>query len=49
MASMRLGLTAYSLAGLQPPEHLQHLCSHAQAVTDPASRVAEQRRVPWWR
>jgi hypothetical protein len=30
-------------------EHLQHLSSHAQAITDPASRVAEQRRLPWWR
>ncbi len=30
-------------------EHLQHLSSHAQAISDPASRVAEQRRLPWWR
>jgi uncharacterized membrane protein YccC len=30
-------------------EHLQHLSSHAHAITDPASRVAEQRRLPWWR
>ena len=30
-------------------EHLQHLNSHAQAITDPASHVAEQRRLPWWR
>jgi uncharacterized membrane protein YccC len=30
-------------------EHLQHLISHAQAIADPASHVAEQRRVPWWR
>jgi len=30
-------------------EHLQHLSSHAQAITDPASHVAEQRRLPWWR
>jgi uncharacterized membrane protein YccC len=30
-------------------EHLQHLSSHAGAITDPASRVAEQRRLPWWR
>jgi uncharacterized membrane protein YccC len=30
-------------------EHLQHLSSHAGAIADPASRVAEQRRVPWWR
>jgi uncharacterized membrane protein YccC len=30
-------------------EHLQHLSSHAQAITDPAAHVAEQRRLPWWR
>jgi len=30
-------------------EHLQHLSSHASAIAGPASRVAEQRRVPWWR
>jgi len=30
-------------------EHLQHLSSHAGAIAGPASRVAEQRRVPWWR
>ena len=30
-------------------EHLQHLSSHAGAITAPAAHVAEQRRVPWWR
>jgi uncharacterized membrane protein YccC len=30
-------------------EHLRHLGAHAQAITAPAERVAEQRRVPWWR
>ena len=30
-------------------EHLQHLSSHAPALADPASHVAEQRRLPWWR
>jgi len=30
-------------------EHLQHLSSHAQAITEPATHVAEQRRMPWWR
>jgi uncharacterized membrane protein YccC len=30
-------------------EHLQHLSSHAHAITDPAAHVAEQRRLPWWR
>jgi Fusaric acid resistance protein-like len=30
-------------------EHLRHLGSHAPAVTQPAARVAEQRRAPWWR
>jgi uncharacterized membrane protein YccC len=30
-------------------EHLQHLSSHAQAITGPAAHVAEERRQPWWR
>jgi len=30
-------------------EHLQHLSSHAGAITDPAAHAAEQRRLPWWR
>jgi uncharacterized membrane protein YccC len=30
-------------------EHLQHLSSHAPAITEPATHVAEQRRQPWWR
>jgi hypothetical protein len=30
-------------------EHLEHLSSHAQAITGPATHVAEQRRQPWWR
>ncbi len=30
-------------------EHLQHLSSHAGVITSPASHVAEQRRLPWWR
>jgi uncharacterized membrane protein YccC len=30
-------------------EHLQHLSSHAGVIADPASHVAEQRRLPWWR
>jgi hypothetical protein len=30
-------------------EHLQHLSSHAPAITGPAAHVAEQRRLPWWR
>jgi hypothetical protein len=30
-------------------EHLDHLESHADTIPGPATRVAEQRRVPWWR
>ena len=30
-------------------EYLQHLSSHAPVITEPASHVAEQRRLPWWR
>jgi uncharacterized membrane protein YccC len=29
-------------------ECLLHLSSHAQAITGPASDLAEQRRLPWW-
>jgi uncharacterized membrane protein YccC len=30
-------------------DHLDHLSSHASAITAPALLVAEQRRLPWWR
>ncbi len=30
-------------------EHLQHLSSHASVIIAPATHVAEQRRLPWWR
>jgi uncharacterized membrane protein YccC len=30
-------------------EALRHLSAHAQAITGPASELAEQRRLPWWR
>jgi uncharacterized membrane protein YccC len=30
-------------------EHLQHLGSAAHMIPEPAARVAEQRRLPWWR
>jgi hypothetical protein len=30
-------------------ECLLHLSSHAQAIAGPASDMAEQRRLPWWR
>ena len=30
-------------------ECLKHLSSHARAITGPASHLAEQRRLPWWR
>ncbi len=30
-------------------EHLEQLSSHARAITEPATHVAEQRRLPWWR
>jgi uncharacterized membrane protein YccC len=30
-------------------ECLRHLSSHAQAITGPATLLAEQRRLPWWR
>jgi uncharacterized membrane protein YccC len=30
-------------------EHLQHLVQHAPVLIEPALRVAELRRIPWWR
>jgi Fusaric acid resistance protein-like len=30
-------------------DHLQHLGSHAASIAAPATRLAEQRRTPWWR
>ena len=30
-------------------ECLQHLSSHAHAISGPALHMAEQRRLPWWR
>jgi uncharacterized membrane protein YccC len=30
-------------------DHLQHLGAQVQAITAPAMRLAEQRRIPWWR
>jgi uncharacterized membrane protein YccC len=30
-------------------DHLQHLGAQVPAITAPATRLAEQRRVPWWR
>jgi hypothetical protein len=30
-------------------EHLHHLSQSAQTVSEPAFRVAEVRRRPWWR
>ncbi|MBO0815807.1 MAG: hypothetical protein J2P30_11800, partial [Actinobacteria bacterium] len=35
--------------GLWVREHLRDLGHHAPAITGPATRLAEQRRVPWWR
>jgi hypothetical protein len=50
----------HSLAGAGPAarsslrtvwvrDHLQHLGSHTHAITAPATRLAQQRRLPWWR
>jgi uncharacterized membrane protein YccC len=30
-------------------EHLHHLGSQAKVIPEPASHIAEQRRLPWWR
>jgi len=42
-------ITAHHLHLLWVEECLQHLSSHAQAITGPTSHMAEQRRLPWWR
>jgi uncharacterized membrane protein YccC len=42
-------ITAHQLHLLWVEECLQHLSSHAQAVTGPAVQMAKQRRLPWWR
>jgi uncharacterized membrane protein YccC len=49
-----VGLVPVSTVPVHPhllwvEECLRHLSSHAQAVTGPASHMAEQRRLPWWR
>jgi uncharacterized membrane protein YccC len=50
------GLDGNSATAVRPLPHLlwveeclRHLSSHAQAITGPASLMAEQRRLPWWR
>jgi hypothetical protein len=30
-------------------EHVEHLAEHVGVLTDPATRLAEARRQPWWR
>ena len=30
-------------------EHLYHLAQRGQAITEPATKVAELRQLPWWR
>jgi Fusaric acid resistance protein-like len=30
-------------------EHLHHLAERGQAIVEPAAKVAELRRIPWWR
>jgi uncharacterized membrane protein YccC len=39
----------YYARALWVREHLQHLGDHAQDIPVPAQRVAQMRRVPWWR
>ena len=46
---VRIITTRYHPQLLWVHEHLQHLSSHAEAITGPATHVAEQRRQPWWR
>jgi hypothetical protein len=46
---VRIVTTAHSPHLLWVHEHLQHLSDHLQAIGEPATHVAEQRREPWWR
>ena len=39
----------YFARALWVREHLQHLGDHAQDIPAPAERLAQMRRVPWWR
>jgi uncharacterized membrane protein YccC len=39
----------YFARALWVREHLQHLGDHAQDIPEPAERLAQMRRVPWWR
>lgn len=39
----------YSTGMLWVGEHLYHLAQRGQAITEPAAKVAELRRLPWWR
>jgi uncharacterized membrane protein YccC len=54
-APASVGLDGNGATALRQPhllwveECLQHLGSHAQAITGPALHLAEQRRLPWWR
>ena len=43
------GTSRYRLRTLWVREHLQHLGSHTHKIAAPAVRLAQQRRVPWWR
>jgi uncharacterized membrane protein YccC len=43
------GTPRYHARALWVREHLQHLGAHAQDIPAPAERVAQMRRVPWWR
>ena len=42
-------ITVHHLHLLWVEECLQHLSSHAQVISGPASHMAEQRRLPRWR
>jgi uncharacterized membrane protein YccC len=39
----------YHIEALWVREHLHHLAVHAQQITAPAVRLAQMRRLPWWR
>ncbi len=44
-----LGVSASSRRAIWLCEHLDHLTEHLAELIEPATRLAEVRRLPWWR
>lgn len=44
-----VGIESGSHYGVWLCEHLDHLAEHLDELIQPAFRIAELRRAPWWR